>query len=381
MNRDPEKWKDFIGLPPDAYCDMDPAKEKDMIALLLQHDTAPEPDFMAADRGFPSSWARVQKEDVEVFDDPDLRAYYPEFAIRDMQENRATAREISDAGDHRDAQLRVQKPCEIHRGSDRRRRPCGRRVGHPQTPPGLGVLQEMAVFQEDAHVPPMKVLQAATSWVAHHFRIKDIGSIEVGKLADIDIVDADPTRDILNMRKLDTVIKDGKIVDRSYHPWFAGWMFSNDREHEGFGPNITGLGWEAGLKAATFNRRPFFGLLPLAPPPQIPDPAVSPTPGIEETSVHTIIQGTSDTSVTVKGINFVKRSVAYAGETPMPTQVVSKTELRATIPADLLANAGKLHITIRNPEPLSDYDWGPKSNTANILVPFSFTTAWSHNRY
>jgi hypothetical protein len=46
-----------------------------------------------------------------------------------------------------------------------------------------------------------------------------------------------------------------------------------------------------------------------------------------------------------------------------------------------LASAGKLHITIRNPEPLSDYDWGPKSNTANILVPFSFTTAGSHNKY
>ena len=28
----------------------------------------------------------------------------------------------------------------------------------PQTAPGLGVLQEMAVFQEDAHVPPMKII-------------------------------------------------------------------------------------------------------------------------------------------------------------------------------------------------------------------------------
>ena len=62
-----------------------------------------------------------------------------------------------------------------------------------QTAPGLGLHQEMAVLQEDAHMPPMKVLQAATRWVANHFHIKDIGTIEVGKLADIDIVDADPT--------------------------------------------------------------------------------------------------------------------------------------------------------------------------------------------
>ena len=34
MHNDPEKWKNYVGLPPDAYCDMDPAKEKDMIAFL-----------------------------------------------------------------------------------------------------------------------------------------------------------------------------------------------------------------------------------------------------------------------------------------------------------------------------------------------------------
>jgi hypothetical protein len=44
---------------------------------------------------------------------------------------------------------------------------------------------------------------------------------------DIDIVTADPLQDIQNMRKLDTVIKDGKIVDREYHPWYKGWLFAN----------------------------------------------------------------------------------------------------------------------------------------------------------
>ena len=40
MNRDPDKWKDYVGLPPDVYCDMDPAKEKDMVAFLAAHNTA-----------------------------------------------------------------------------------------------------------------------------------------------------------------------------------------------------------------------------------------------------------------------------------------------------------------------------------------------------
>jgi hypothetical protein len=82
MNKDSEKWKDYVGLPPDAYCEMDPAKEKDMIAFLVAHNTALEPDFMATDRGFPSMWKRVQEESHAAYSDPQMLAYYPEFASR-----------------------------------------------------------------------------------------------------------------------------------------------------------------------------------------------------------------------------------------------------------------------------------------------------------
>ena len=34
---------------------------------------------MATDRGFPSMWERVIKEDEELFADPVLRTYYPEY--------------------------------------------------------------------------------------------------------------------------------------------------------------------------------------------------------------------------------------------------------------------------------------------------------------
>src|SRR4029077_7969188 len=176
-----------------------------------------------------------------------------------------------------------------------------------QTPPGLGLHQEMAVMQEDAHMPPMKVLQAATSWNAKHFRINDIGSIEVGKLADIDIVNADPLQDIKNLRNLDTVIKDGKVVDRNYHPWFKGDMFADS--HESYDRDVVDISWETGLKAATATR----GRGQAQPNPAaaqagpnaagpadgrrggglgaIPDPQLSPPPGIENIFPHTVIQG------------------------------------------------------------------------------------------
>jgi imidazolonepropionase-like amidohydrolase len=44
---------------------------------------------------------------------------------------------------------------------------------------------------------------------------RDLGSIEEGKLADMVLLDADPLEDVQNLGKIDTVILNGKIVDRS----------------------------------------------------------------------------------------------------------------------------------------------------------------------
>ena len=42
-----------------------------------------------------------------------------------------------------------------------------------------------------------------------------LGTIEAGKLADMVLLKADPTRDINNAKLVDTVIKNGQVVDRS----------------------------------------------------------------------------------------------------------------------------------------------------------------------
>ena len=44
------------------------------------------------------------------------------------------------------------------------------------------------------------------------------GTIETGKLADLLVLDADPLQDIANLRKINQVIKDGRIVDREALP-------------------------------------------------------------------------------------------------------------------------------------------------------------------
>jgi imidazolonepropionase-like amidohydrolase len=44
---------------------------------------------------------------------------------------------------------------------------------------------------------------------------REMGSIEKGKLADMVLLTADPVADINNAKKIDMVIKDGQIIDRS----------------------------------------------------------------------------------------------------------------------------------------------------------------------
>jgi imidazolonepropionase-like amidohydrolase len=384
MNKDYDKWKGYIALPPDAYCEMDPAKEASMVAFIAAHNTALEPDMMATDRGFPSMWERVLKEDEDFFSDPGLRSYYPEYMIQHTLENVRPAKErlTPEQYEHRMCGYRnhvkflhdvVEAGGHVVAASD-----------IYQSPPGLGLLQEMAVFEEDVKMPRMKIIQSATKWVADHFKMNDIGTVEAGKLADMDIVNADPLAAITNMRELDTVIKDGKIVDREYHPWYKGWLFANSREEEG-GVVVEQSQWVAALKQATW--RPNAGPTNLniqgsaAPFPTVPDLWASPTPAIESIGPHTIIQGSPTQKLDIKGFNFVKRSLVYVDEQPVPTEVVSRTEIRATIDSQILANAGNRVVVVKSPFPLDPNAWGNASNKAHILVPFSFTTSYSHNKY
>lgn len=71
----------------------------------------------------------------------------------------------------------------------------------------------------DSGMSPAEVILAGTRNVAAAYgKLADLGTLEAGKRADLVILDADPLADIANLRRIDAVMKDGRIVDRDALP-------------------------------------------------------------------------------------------------------------------------------------------------------------------
>jgi imidazolonepropionase-like amidohydrolase len=82
---------------------------------------------------------------------------------------------------------------------------------HGRMPFEIATLVRLGVSTKDA-------LLAATRWGAEACRVQDqIGSLEVGKRADLIAVDGDPLKDIEAMRRVRLVMKDGVIQGRDEH--------------------------------------------------------------------------------------------------------------------------------------------------------------------
>ena len=86
----------------------------------------------------------------------------------------------------------------------------GTDAGNPFTLHGPAVYAEMEAMQR-AGLTPMEVIVASTKNGARAMgRERDFGTVEPGKLADLLIVDADPTRDVANLRHVRWVVRGGE---------------------------------------------------------------------------------------------------------------------------------------------------------------------------
>jgi imidazolonepropionase-like amidohydrolase len=95
----------------------------------------------------------------------------------------------------------------------------GTDAGNPLTVHGGSVFAEMEAMQR-AGMTPDQVLVAATQNAARAMRRESrCGTIEPGKWADLLLVQADPSRDIANMRQLRAIMRLGELRQRDELLW------------------------------------------------------------------------------------------------------------------------------------------------------------------
>ena len=93
----------------------------------------------------------------------------------------------------------------------------------PHMMPGTATLSAIEGLVELGMTPAQAIVSATKNGARASQGLKDFGTIESGKYADILLLDADPLTDIHNIRKLSLVIKEGRVIDRESLPQRPVW--------------------------------------------------------------------------------------------------------------------------------------------------------------
>jgi imidazolonepropionase-like amidohydrolase len=121
----------------------------------------------------------------------------------------------------RNAERLIKAGCIVTVGTDNY---AGAAPEYARTPkpmwqePGIGTLMGIEGLVELGMTPAQAIVAGTRNGALASKGLADFGTIEAGKVADILVLEANPLADIKNIRKLTTLIRDGKVVDRSALP-------------------------------------------------------------------------------------------------------------------------------------------------------------------
>jgi len=367
--KDPSKWKgwgeiEVHSLDPTPYADMDEGKASELIRLMVERNVYLEPDFIAMGRGFQKRRREYELQDYRLMNDYRL-SYVPEN--RRLKELR-TYREF-DVLEPAQWERRNQGYQNMVRFMKQFADAGGKLLSGTDCSswavPGITLHHELDILVEEVGLTPMQAIMTSTRYPAQAWRVLDRqGTIQAGKLADVVIVNDDPLQDIRNLQKIEWVIKDGKLIDRTYHSWFDSPL---KNFYQGM---VVGLDWVAALKQRTLQGIRFrTGLKEVGPAWSFGQP----TPGIESISPSLVTEGDPTLTLTIRGVNFTIKSLVYFDGHPVPTRLVSETELRATIEAGFIARPDTFAVIVKNLGLAQQPQWGgTTSNRAHLLVNFRY---------
>ena len=115
----------------------------------------------------------------------------------------------------------IEGGCTVTLGTDNYRAAApefARRPKPSYQDPGEGTIFAIEGLVELGMKPSQAIVAATRNGALACRALEDFGTLELGKRADVLVLDADPLADIHNIRKLHLVMKDGKVVDTNVLP-------------------------------------------------------------------------------------------------------------------------------------------------------------------
>ncbi len=289
------------GYPPHHL--MNPDRFQELARLMAKQNTFLNPTLLNHWKGFSGHRQQFERENATLLNRPEL-GYVPERARLSMFDYGKvdgldpSRREAVFAGYRRVQEfLRVlmKEGGKVVAGVD------------ATAIPGLGTHQEMFLMVE-AGLTPMQALLSATLWSAEMMKKADIlGSVEVGKLGDLVVLNENPLEDIGNTQNIQWVIKEGVIQDTEYHADFA------------------------------------------IPIPR-PDPSMY-LPQITDVTPRVAVEGSQTARISVQGDGFGRSAMILFDGVPISTRYVKRGELEGTLPERLLTRVGTFEVKVENPRP------------------------------
>ncbi len=195
---DPTKVKGVERLKALASVDVNSAAGKQAVEFFKQHQTVIDPTMALMELSLrPASEAATEIE-------PGIARVAPE--LREQLMNGGLPAEAAPYG-KQIAEKELEMIGALHKAG------VPIVVGTDQAVPGFSVYREIELYVQ-AGFTPMEALQAATIVPARAMKVEqDSGSIEVGKRADLDVLDGNPLDNIHNIRSVRSVVANGVLYE------------------------------------------------------------------------------------------------------------------------------------------------------------------------
>ena len=305
---------------------LDAAKLEALAKFLVEKHFKLEPDLVNTGKGLYKQWLKFDDENYQLLKKTELSYIWP--SAKDRWRYQVAANDFAQWAEPSD--FTIKSPEEEARATAIRRKNyeylelfvkkfvalggeiiAGTDAQH-RVVPGLSYHQEIQLLVENVGMTPMQALVSATRNPARFIhKDKDLGTLEVGKLADLLLVRGDPLQNIRNLRNIEMVIKDGKSMELGYHSWY---------------------------------RNPL-------PRPSYETGGVNPTPVIASLTPLIATEGDEEVTVTIKGDHFVPGCMVSFDGANVPLISGSRKELVIKVGRQDLVKVGTFPLVVTNPIP------------------------------